>query len=360
MARSGVLATGNSRAAEWNRRSDTIATMSDQDQVDAFVRHRDAVLQTVLSGPESASSAPASSGTAESVPRQHPSSSSPPAPSGPKASDTIAALLNGETPQSSGGGRESGTDAGDRAAARLRSAAQSGAKETEPEPERAERVPPARSTDPLQKIMATVRSPKGALALGGVLAVVIVLVLVTTSGGQGNDGDAVRVVTAAAAAQPSQTQKPSESLTGSSVIEVKSAESHCPAGSTPGMDAFSGQADKAWSCVRAYEVDGQVLTIDLGKKYEVDSIGLVPGWDSIGSDGSDQWNKFRTVSRVSYTFDDSDVTTYTQQTMNQRSLVVTEISPPVEASKIVLTILESKGDPAINTTAVSSIVVTGQ
>ncbi len=125
------------------------------------------------------------------------------------------------------------------------------------------------------------------------------------------------------------------------------------------MDAFSGEPGKAWSCARAFKVDGQVLNIDLGKTYQIDSIGIVPGWDSVSKDGADQWAKYRTVSRVSYQLDDDRATVYTQQTLDQRTLVVTKLDPPIRASRIVLTVLESKGEPTINVTAISSIVLMG-
>lgn len=126
------------------------------------------------------------------------------------------------------------------------------------------------------------------------------------------------------------------------------------------MDAFSGEPGKAWSCARAYQVDGQIIRIDLGKTYEIESIAIVPRWDHVGTDGVDQWAKFRTVSRVSYQFDDKDDTVYTQETLDQRTLVETRIEPPVQASEIVLTVLESSGASSVNTTAISSIVITGR
>lgn len=129
---------------------------------------------------------------------------------------------------------------------------------------------------------------------------------------------------------------------------------------TDGMDAFSGEPDKAWSCPRAYKIDGQVLRIDLGKEYKIDSIAIVPGWDHVGTDGADQWMKYRTVNRVSYQLNDDDKTTYTQETLDQRSMVVTQIDPPIKASEIVLTVLKSSGDNSNNSVAISSIVITGQ
>lgn len=359
--------------------------MSDQDLADDFVRHRGAVLDALLSesalsvgqaGPAPGSgreaaveppSAGAFRSVADSVPVERPDAGR--APKGPKASDRIMALLNGEA-SSGPSGLEFTSDFADRTGSRLSSPAESKA---EPVASESNADTPAQQQKPAspggaagsaQQVLAMVRRPKVALALAGVLAVVIVLMLVTTGGGKDGGDQAVKVVTAAASA-PSAAPSSSPGTgpgapAAGSAITPRAAESHCPAGSTPGMDAFSGKVDKAWSCARAYHVDGQVLTIDLGKTYQIDSIGIVPGWDSVGSDGSDQWEKFRTVSRVSYQFNDPGVTTYTQQTMDQRSVVVSKISPAVTASKITLTVLQSKGGSAINTTAISSIVITGQ
>ena len=348
--------------------------MSDQDPADPFERHRGAVLDALLSEPGlSSESAKAESGTGSSLPpgptgQVAPGGPTPSAPNatarpagGPKASDRIMALLNGESPDKPSG-LEFTSGYADRAGSRVSTAAAAEGSVTAAEPEQpAPETKQSRAgrADVAQQLLATVRKPKVAIAVAGVLAVVIVLSLISAGGKEDGKGRA-EVVTAAAAAPSSAGPAPSENLAAGSAIEVQSAESQCPAGGTPGMDAFSGQADKAWSCPRAYRVDGQILTIDLGKIHRIDSIGIVPGWDSIGADGADQWTKFRTVSRVSYRFNDPGITTYTQQTMDQRSLVVTEMSPPVTASKITLTVLDSSGDATVNTTAISSIVVNGQ
>ncbi|MBO0855429.1 MAG: hypothetical protein J2P18_16885 [Nocardia sp.] len=390
--------------------------MSDQDPSDVFVRHRGAVLDALLSEPAltgAQGSAPATvppvedplepdfspAGDAvptEAVPTEavptgavltetmptesRSDASSPPGAAarraaGPSAGDRIMALLNGEA-MDTAADQVYGSDFAGRAGAKLSPAAESAAAEPVPGDTAAESKADAApqdtakpsgsaESDPVKRLLTKVRNPGVALALAAVVLVVIVLVLVGTGGGK-QDSTQVRVLTPAAgpshSAAPSSAAPPGSggSPDSGAALQVKSAQSHCPAGSTPGMDAVSGQADKAWSCVRAYHVDGQVLTIDLGQTHTIDSIGIIPGWDSVGSDGTDQWNTHRTVSRVSYRFNDPGATTYTQQTMDQRSLVTTKLSPAVTASKITLTVLESKGDPSVNTTAISSIVVTGQ
>lgn len=349
--------------------------MPAEDPGDVFLRHRGAVLDALLADPSLGSSATPSTvavdfgGDAEpvdsaaiSVPSiglpdldSQPREAAPRRRTGdgPKASERILALLNGQAQDS--------TPAMDFANDYSSVAARSNAEATpEPEPERPS-TPSATRLAPAQQMakdaLVQLRKPRVALIVAAVLAVLLVLLLITTGGQENTSASQVLVVTPPpSSAAPSTSPAPP----ASSMIQVKSADSKCPPGSTSAMDAFGGQTGKAWSCVRAYKVDGQVITIDLGKTYQIDSIGIVPGWDHISADGTDQWAKYRTVSRVSYMFDDSTKTVYTQPTLDQRTLVVTKIEPAVSASKIVLTVLESKGDSTINTTAISSIVITGR
>lgn len=292
-----------------------------------------------------ASAVESDSGPAVSRPRR--------STAGPSASERINALLSGQLPDT----RESSfaSDNAERVSDRLNSTAPPEAEtqpSTAPEPQRAERQSPQEIA---REVADQLRKPRVALAVAAVIALLIVVLLVVTGGKE--DAETQPLAVTPAPTQPA-PQTTAEAAGGT--IEVQAAESTCPPGGTDGMDAFSGEPDKAWSCPRAYKIDGQVLRIDLGKKYEIDSIAIVPGWDHVGSDGTDQWTKFRTVNRVSYQFDDDDKTTYTQETLDQRSLVVTQIEPPLEASEITLTVLKSSGSSSVNTVAISSIVITGQ
>lgn len=272
---------------------------------------------------------------------------------GPKASERILALLNGETSPAAAGLEYSGefSEVASKLTAPSTSAPEAAA------PPRPISAPRTSAAPTLQGLLVQVKKPKVALILAAVLVVLLVVVLMTTSGGD-RQSSQIAVLTPAPAPASTSPQAAAPTTPADAPIQVKSAASHCPPGGTPGMDAFSGDG-KAWSCSRAYSVDGQVLTIDLGRTYAVASIGIVPGWDHVGTDGTDEWAKYRTVSRISYRFNDQDITTYTQQTMDQRMLVVTKMNPSVRASKVILTVLASKGDPSVNTTAISSIVITG-
>lgn len=364
--------------------------MPDADPGDVFLRHRGAILDALLSDPHFGQTAveDAQTETSNDVPvigvdesllgalRPVPDPEREPesevesavvgaAPaerksrrssSGLSSSDRINALLSGQplapTPEV--------PDYAAAAAERINREAQSDQEAAEQAVTRESGERPAdRRPSPqqiAQEVATQLRKPRVALTVAAVVAVLIVILLVLTSGK--GDEDTRPLAVAPAPATPTQSAPADTDVSGT--IEVESAEAKCPPGSTDGMDAFSGEPDKAWSCVRAYKVDGQVLRIDLGKEYKVDSIGIVPGWDYVNSDGTDQWTKYRTVSRVSYRFDNKDKTTYTQETLDQRSLVVTRIEPPITASEIVLTVLKSNGESAENAVAISSIVITGK
>lgn len=370
--------------------------MPDADPGDIFLQHRGAILNALLSDPyfgqivadepveESAADVPGErprigvgdslvGGPAPvSVPDDEPPAVEGPAAvravpaeprsrrsaAGPSSSDRINALLSG---QSLGPGPGSVPDYAESAAERINRDAQAeqGAAQQSAARESAERSSERRPSAQqiAQEVVTRLRKPRVALAVAAVVALLLVVLLVATSGKKDEANQPLAVSPApATTAQPA----PTDAGHTSNTIEVEAATAKCPPGSTDGMDAFSGEPGKAWLCVRAYKVDGQVLRIDLGKTYKVDSIGIVPGWDYVGSDGVDQWTKYRTASRVSYQFDNNDKTTYTQETLDQRSLVITRIDPPIAASEIVLTVLGSHGGSAENAVAISSIVITGR
>ncbi|MFC9897794.1 discoidin domain-containing protein [Nocardia sp. NPDC127579] len=341
--------------------------MPDEDPGDVFLRHRGAVVEALLSDP---SFEPVrGSGAGTPVAPAEPEGGMPAelpgvreeggrrASKGPKASERIIALLNGEA-HDPGSGLDFTAEF-----ATASAPSQAPAEPADPgsgaagqrNPSAAQRLAPLAET--VRRLADRARKPKvlGLICVG--VAILLVLALMT-SGGAEDERRTLEIATATAA--PSTTPPPTSAATSATtLIKAESATANCPPGGTPGMDAFSGQPGKAWSCARAFKVDGQILTIDLGQTYQIDSIGIVPGWDSVGADGTDQWARYRTVSRVSYRFDDPNATTYTQQTLDQRTLVVTTFETPVTASKVVLTVQESKGGPGINIVAISSIVITG-
>lgn len=169
--------------------------MPDEDPGDVFLRHRGVVLDALLSDPVFGQSSvatrenpeqPEYSAATFAIPDldEEPEVSAPRRRTGdgPRASERILALLNGQSQDS--------TPAMDYAADYSAVAAKANAPaEPEPEPERpastpADRLAPAKQIG--RDALTQLRKPKVALAVGAVVAVLLVLLLITT-GGQEKD-----------------------------------------------------------------------------------------------------------------------------------------------------------------------------
>src|SRR5262245_55988585 len=271
--------------------------MPDMDAADSFIRHRAAVLDTVLSDLSPSNSVPGESDSpGAEVGWEREDGSGRAVVEGARASDRIRELLEGAFSQ--GPATADQIDFTDRTARRRivgpnddTDAGLDGVF-TLPDPPR---VQPRRFGRFGESVRALLRN-RGALVLAGACSLVVavlVAILVATGGDDHPQDTATATAPASAPAAP----PPPADVSVEAPIQVKSATTQCPAGSTDGMDAFGGEPGKAWSCVRAFKVDGQLMTIDLGKQYEIDSIGIVPGFDHIAADGTDEWAEHRTVSR---------------------------------------------------------------
>jgi hypothetical protein len=135
-------------------------------------------------------------------------------------------------------------------------------------------------------------------------------------------------------------------------VGIKRADSRCTAGSTDPMQAFDNDVNTAWLCVPAYGVPGTVLRVEFDNWYVVTGVSIVPGWNRVNPDGSDEWIKHKTAATVEYQFNDPDQTRLTQQTNNIRDEVVTPVQPPVLASAMTITItgFGTPTGPVANTT----------
>lgn len=117
-------------------------------------------------------------------------------------------------------------------------------------------------------------------------------------------------------------------------------EARCTAGSTRTGQAFDHNDDTAWMCVPASGVPGTVLRVQFDDWYLVTGVSIVPGWNRMNADNSDEWIKHMTAAVVEYQFNDKDETRFTQPTENHRGLVQTPIDPPILASAMTITIQE--------------------
>ncbi|MFN8073598.1 MAG: hypothetical protein U0R66_17575 [Mycobacterium sp.] len=128
-------------------------------------------------------------------------------------------------------------------------------------------------------------------------------------------------------------------------IPVTAASARCPAPSSDPMNALRPDSTQPWICVRAWGIDGQVLTLTLDGPYVISAVRIMPGVNT-ESDGQDQWLKYRTVARAAWTFNDSAHTKITQATDSRRELLTQTVAPSncsaspcrVVASQVVLTV----------------------
>ncbi len=157
-------------------------------------------------------------------------------------------------------------------------------------------------------------------------------------------------------AQPN-TAAPQSTPGADSALPVKSAEARCPAPSTDPMLAFSPAAGQPWKCVQAWGVDGQVLTVTLPGLAQISAVAIMPGANSEAA-GEDQWGHYRTVERLTWTFNDDAHTEISQCTNSRRDLVVQSLAEPdcvgftprgpVIASQVQVTIEKTIAPPSAN------------
>lgn len=130
-------------------------------------------------------------------------------------------------------------------------------------------------------------------------------------------------------------------------VPVVTATAHCPAPSSDPMNAIRTSNGQFWKCVRAWQMDGQLLELTFDKAYVITAVSVMPGANT-EVDGEDQWAKYRTVTRLSWKFNDAGHTTCTQATDNTRKLATLTVTAanchhtgpwqPVVASAATITI----------------------
>lgn len=181
------------------------------------------------------------------------------------------------------------------------------------------------------------------LAIGAaVLAVLVVVALLLPTG---EESATTATTTTPAWSAPTITQSPAGPAepgqpAADGPIGIKRADSRCTAGSTDPLQAFDSDVNTAWMCVPAYGVPGTVLRVEFDNWYVITGVSIVPGWNRINTDGSDEWLKHMTAAVVEYQFNDPDETRLTQETLNIRDEVITAVQPPVLASAMTITITE--------------------
>lgn len=214
-------------------------------------------------------------------------------------------------------------------------------------------VAPTARTAPLNALDDAARTPprfNKALALGFLATTVVGTIAVTSmllgmrrdptpDAGMGEDGSTQ--ISVVAAPPPS----PAVDAGGDTAIPYV-ARADCPAGSTPAQSVAGDDPSRAWVCVRG-GVDGQVLTLDLGRTMLVTALSITPGWVGTDAAGNDQWLAHRVLTRVQWVFDGDPSTVMTQMTGNVRGEAVQPVpGRGVLASKITMIVLQTSRPPA--------------
>ena len=188
-------------------------------------------------------------------------------------------------------------------------------------------------------------------AAAAVVAAVTVTVWAAASSEPAPQPTATLTAPSAAAAPPASTP------IADGPIPVKSASARCPAPSSDPMGAVRPDSTQPWICVRAWGIDGQVLTLTLDGPYVITAVRIMPGVNA-ESDGQDQWLRYRTLTRVAWSFNDAGRTKIVQSTENRRELLTETVAPAdcasagcsVVATQVALTV-EKTTAPAAAPTA---------
>lgn len=131
------------------------------------------------------------------------------------------------------------------------------------------------------------------------------------------------------------------------------ASADCGQGSTAAQSVADPQSRTPWICAR--KVDGQVLTINLGRAYVITAVSIVPGAvnKTSADDQSDPWLQHRVVSRLQWQFNDTDKTIKSQNTGNVHGEAVMAV-PNVLASAVTVIIQETSRPPMVAPTTTAA------
>lgn len=146
---------------------------------------------------------------------------------------------------------------------------------------------------------------------------------------------------------PTTTTTPGSSNT-ESLIKPASAEftphEVCGPGSTPAIDAFSGQKDTAAVCENQLGiVPGTTMTITLPSLTRVEDISTIAGFPGKDTDKKDNWTKYPLLSSVLWYFDNAEP--QPQHFTTDRKSQPLKLAHPVYTKTIRLVVLETAQAP---------------
>jgi hypothetical protein len=192
------------------------------------------------------------------------------------------------------------------------------------------------------------KSPKTLGVAAAAIVAVTAAGLWATSAGRSETQPTAQPAAPTATADPAPRGAPADAA-----IPVTEASARCPAPSSDPMNALRPTSTEAWICVRAWQVDGQILDLTLDGPYVITAVRIMPGVNT-EVDGQDQWLKYRTVRWVGWEFNDPAHTTVDQDTHDRRELLTQPVTPKncsgdqcrLVASHVVVTI--EKTDEPVN------------
>lgn len=173
-------------------------------------------------------------------------------------------------------------------------------------------------------------------------------------------GPTAQITTTVADPNSSDTETPV--MRSDEPIAISTATARCPAPSSDPMNAIRPASVKPWICVRAWQIDGQVLELAFGQASVIAAVNVMPGANSTEGD-QDQWGRYRTVERLEWAFNDAAHTRCTQATGSLRQLAPLTVTPancsqkgttwqPVIASAVSVTIQKTAEPSNPNTLGV--------
>lgn len=78
----------------------------------------------------------------------------------------------------------------------------------------------------------------------------------------------------------------------------KAVSAMCGPGSSGPSLVFSKDPKDAWVCVRSNGIDGEIMNIKFAATVIVKSVTIMPGWNYVAPNGTDNWDAHRLVTQI--------------------------------------------------------------
>lgn len=177
------------------------------------------------------------------------------------------------------------------------------------------------------------RLPRRVQIVIAAVAVTLVVVLVLSMTGTGERQDTTPVPAVPTVQPPTTGDEEQDGALIPSKVSAKCAER-----STSPKEAFSAQEGAAWVCLRSHGIDGGVMNIVFPKPVILSEIQLIPGFNRVQSNGKDEWNLHRVITRIKWR---AGGKTFIQEIVPARTVAVFTFPEPVTTTSMALIIQQS-------------------